>query len=275
MNKLLELKNINFSYSNSKSNTEDSKKFSLNNISFDIYAGDFISIIGKNGSGKSTVVKLISKILLSYSGNIFYKGTGIHSLDRKEYSRNAAYIPQTTAAFSEDMVVKEFLLLGRYAHKKFTDFTYSDEDRHIVDESILETSTVRLENKYLHELSGGEKQKVLITLALVQLDITKSLKDKILIIDEPLTYLDVNYQFEIFNILDRLRKKNLTVVIVIHDLNLALRFSDKAILMSNGELIRYSETRNVITEEMLSEYFLINSKILSYEKNYFINYLPD
>lgn len=275
MNKLLELEKVNFAYSKKKSNQEDSKTFSINNISFGINTGDFISIIGKNGSGKSTVVKLISKILLSYSGNILYTGKEIHNMERKEYSRNVAYIPQTAAAFSEDLIVKEFLLLGRYAHKKFTDFTFSDEDKTIVKHCILETSTGILADKFIHELSGGEKQKVLITLAMVQLDITKSLEDKILIIDEPLTYLDVNYQFEIFNILDRLRKKNLTVIIVIHDLNLALRFSDKTILMNKGELIRFSETQNVITEEMLREYFLINSKILNYEKNYFINYLPN
>ena len=116
---------------------------------------------------------------------------------------------------------------------------------------------------------------MLITLALVQLDITGDLEGKLLIIDEPMTYLDVNYQFEIFSILKRLREKKLTVMIVIHDLNLALRFTDKTILMNNGEMIKFSETKDVITEEILKEHFLIDSKILNFEKNYFINYLPN
>ncbi len=274
MNSLLELSEVSFSYSNGEAGSLHKDSFSLKNISFSADKGDFISIIGKNGSGKSTLVKLISKILVGYSGNIFYEGNEIHSIGRKVYARLVSYIPQASAMSDEDLTVNEFLLYGRYAHKRFTDFTFSDADRNIVTESMKETGIVELKDKFLRRLSGGEKQKVLITLALVQLDITKSLVGKILIIDEPLTYLDVNYQFEIFNILGKLRNKNLTVLIVIHDLNLALRFSSKTILMNNGEMIKYADTINVITEEMLREHFLIESKILNFEKNYFINYLP-
>lgn len=274
MNPLLRLGNVKFTYSvrNSKSNPGDS--FALRNISFNVAEKDFISVIGKNGSGKSTLVKLFSKILVGYTGGIFYKGNEIHSIDRKEYSRNVAYLPQSAATFNEDLKVEEFLLLGRYAHKQFTDFRFSPEDKSIVEESMNETSINNLADKHIHELSGGEKQKVLITLALVQLDITKSLEGKILIIDEPLTYLDVNYQFEIFDILNRLNDKKLTIVIVIHDLNLALRFSNKTILMNSGEVIKFADTKDVITEEVLKEHFEIESKIMHFEQNFFINYLP-
>lgn len=274
MNPLLRPDNVNFTYSgrNSKSNPGDN--FALRNISFDVEEKDFISVIGKNGSGKSTLVKLFSKILVGYTGSIFYKDNEIHSVDRKEYSRNVSYLPQSTSTFNEDLKVREFLLLGRYAHKQFTDFRFSAEDKNIVEESIKETSIHTLGNKNIYELSGGEKQKVLITLALVQLDITKSLEGKILIIDEPLTYLDVNYQFEIFDILNRLNGRKLTIVIVIHDLNLALRFSNKTILMNSGEIIKFADTTDVITEEVLKEHFEIESKIMHFEQNYFINYLP-
>ncbi|MDQ3020220.1 MAG: ABC transporter ATP-binding protein [Bacteroidota bacterium] len=275
MKKLLELENVNFTYSKRKPQPGVEENFSLKNISFGIDEGDFITIIGKNGSGKSTLVKLISKVLAGYEGNIFYKEKEIHSIERKEFSRDVSYLPQSTSAFNENLIVKEFLLLGRYAHKRFTDFRFSEEDKRIVEESTIETSINALADKHFFELSGGEKQKVLITLSLVQLDITKNLEGKVLIIDEPLTYLDVNYQFEIFNILKRLRGKKLSIIIVIHDLNLALRFSGKTILMDNGLIIKYSKTHDVITEEMLREHFLINSKILNYETNYFINYLPN
>jgi iron complex transport system ATP-binding protein len=258
-----------------KINSDLHLSFNLNNISIEIINGDFISVIGKNGSGKSTLIKLMSKILVGYSGQIFFKGTDIHSLDRKEYSRNVSYIPQTTVSFNEELKVREFLILGRYAHKKFTDFRYSEYDRHIVEESIKETAIVDLSGKRIFELSGGERQKVMLTLALVQLDVTGNLEDKALVIDEPLTYLDVNYQFEMFNILNRLKQRKLTIIIVIHDLNLALRFTDKTILMNNGKMVRYSDTKDVITEEVLREHFLIESKIMNFEKNYFINYLPD
>ncbi|MEP7145974.1 MAG: ABC transporter ATP-binding protein [bacterium] len=274
MKSLLSLSGINFSYSDKNKKSINGNNFELTNISLDIGESDFISIIGKNGSGKSTLVKLIAKILSGYSGNIFYQNTEIQNIDRKEYSRNISYLPQSTAEFNGDMVVREFLLLGRYAHKQFTDFRFSEEDKNIVTESIKETSITELADKRFNELSGGEKQKVLITLSLVQLDITKSLKGKLLIIDEPLTYLDVRYQFEIFNILKRLKEKNLTIIIIIHDLNLALRFSSKTILINNGMIVKYSDTGNVITEKILKEHFLIESKILNIDKNYFINYLP-
>ncbi|HMS33009.1 MAG TPA: ABC transporter ATP-binding protein [Ignavibacteria bacterium] len=275
MNQIFRLNELSFTYSDKNGIKQTENDFELKDISFNIDCGDFVSVIGKNGSGKSTLVKLISKILNGYSGNIFFKGNEIRSIERKEFSRNVSYLPQTASAFNEELKVSEFLLLGRYAHKQFTDFRFSQDDLRIVTESMSETSVTDLSGKFIHKLSGGEKQKVLITLALVQLDITDSLEGKVLIIDEPMTYLDVNYQFEIFSILKRLREKKLTVIIVIHDLNLALRFSNRTILMNKGKLIKYDLTGEVITEEILKEHFLIDSKILNFEKNFFINYLPN
>ena len=275
MNHILQLNELSFTYSDKKELKQIENNFELKDISFKIDRGDFVSVIGTNGSGKSTLVKLISKILNGYSGNIFFNGNEIRTIDRKEFTRNVSYLPQTASAFNEDLKVSEFLLLGRYAHKQFTDFRFSKDDKRIVNESMKETSVTDLSGKFIHKLSGGEKQKVLITLALVQLDITASLEGKLLIIDEPMTYLDVNYQFEIFSILKRLREKKLTVIIVIHDLNLALRFSNRTVLINNGKLIKYDLTGKVITEEILKEHFLIDSKIINFEKNFFINYLPN
>lgn len=265
MNPVLNLKDVNFSYSGN---------FNLRNISCEISEGDFVSIIGKNGSGKSTLVKLMARILVDYTGNIFYKQKEIHSIDRKDFSRNISYLPQTNF-YNEDLKVRDFLLLGRYSYKKFSDFSYSAEDTRIVDESMSITSVTDLADKSLSELSGGERQKVLLTLSLVQLDITKELEGKILIIDEPLTYLDINHQFEIFDVLKKLNQKNLTILIVIHDLNLALRFTRRTMLINNGQLTKFSFSNEVITEEMLKEHFLIDSKIVNFEKNYFINYYPN
>lgn len=273
MKALLKLDDVSFSYSQEKRDA-GKNKFALSNISIEFDEGNFVSVIGKNGSGKSTLVKLISRILAGYSGNIFYNEKEIRSIDKKEYSRNIAYLPQSSSAFSENLSVREFLLLGRYSHKRFSDFTFSAEDKEIVEHSMMEASVTELAEQSIAFLSGGEKQKVLITLALVQLDITKELHRKILIIDEPLTYLDVNYQFEIFSILKKLKERNLTIIIVIHDLNLALRFSDKTLLMNNGTAVKYTAAKDVITEEMLKEHFLIDSKIMNFEENYFINYLP-
>jgi len=273
---LISIKDLNFTYSETKSNSsvnQNTDSFVLKNISLDISEADFISVIGKNGSGKSTLVKLIAGIISGYSGQILINNADINSILRKELSKKLSYLPQATVTFNDNLIVKDFLLLGRYAYKKFSDFRYIPEDLKIVNESIDATSIGELAGKYFHELSGGERQKVLLTLSLVQLDISGSLKGKILIIDEPLTYLDVTYQFEIFNIIKKLRENGLTVLIVIHDLNLALRFTDKTVLMNNGEIIKYDESKNVITEDILRKHFKIESEILKFEKNYFVNYL--
>lgn len=271
MSKLLELENTSFSYSH-KNNLNPANNFFVQDTSLQINTGDFISIIGKNGSGKSTLVKLISKILIGYKGNIFYKGKEIHSIERKEYSRSISYLPQISASVSDEINIFEFLLLGRYSHKAFTDFRNTDEDRKVVEFCIKETGIEKFSDKYLYELSGGERQKVLLTLGLVQLDISQDLREKVLIIDEPLTYLDVKYQLEIFNVLKELNKKGLTIIIVIHDLGLALNYTNKTILMNSGKMVMYSESGKVITEEILKEHFLIDSEIINYGSSYLINY---
>ena len=272
---LIQIKDLNFTYNEAKSNTDTQSKesFVLRNVSLNINEGDFVSVIGKNGSGKSTLVKIISGIISGYSGQILFNGEDINSMVRKDLSKKLSYLPQSTVTFNENMIVRDFLLLGRYAHKKFSEFRYDPEDNKVVNNSMEITDIKDLAGKYFHELSGGERQKVLLTLSLVQLNISESLKEKILIIDEPLTYLDVTYQFEIFNIIKKLRENGLTVLIVIHDLNLALRFTDKTILMNNGAVIKYDESKNVITEDILREYFKIESEILQFEKNYMVNYL--
>ncbi|HMR40675.1 MAG TPA: ABC transporter ATP-binding protein [Ignavibacteria bacterium] len=275
---LIEIRDLNFTYTRhtgekSNADTLSKESFVLKNVSLNIYEGDFVSVIGKNGSGKSTLVKIVSGIISGYSGLIRINGDDINSIVRKDLSKKLSYLPQSTVTFNENMIVKDFLLLGRYAHKKFSDFRYDPQDNKVVNNSIEITDIKDLAGKHFHELSGGERQKALLTLSLVQLNISESLKGKILIIDEPLTYLDVTYQFEIFNIIKKLREKGLTVIIVIHDLNLALRFTGKTILMNNGSVIKYDESKNVITEDILREYFKIESEILQFEKNYLVNYL--
>ena len=267
MSELLKFENVSFSYSGNGFNN-----FQLSEISFKIKEGDFVSVIGKNGSGKSTVVKLISKILTGYEGSIFYNGDEIQKTEGKEYSRAVSYIPQTTVLINENLSVKEMLLLGRYASRNFPDFRNSKEDYNIVSYCMQETGITDFYDKNLSELSGGEKQKVMITLGLIQLNIMENLQNKILIIDEPLTYLDVNYQIEILNILKKLNQNGLTIIIVIHDLSLALNFTSKTVLMNNGKMILFSDTEKVITEEMLREHFFIESEIINYENKFLINY---
>lgn len=267
LEKIIDACDVNFSY--------EKNDFSLKSINFSIDEADFISVIGRNGSGKSTIVKILSRIIINYKGSISYQGREIDLIPKKVFSKNVSYLPQSGILINEGMNVFDLLLMGRYSYKKFSEFTFSKEDKNVVDKSIEIAGIKNLRDKYFYELSGGEKQKALITLSLVQLDITNNLKGKVLIIDEPLTYLDVNFQFEIFTLLKKLnQEQKLTIIVVTHDLNLALKFTGKTILLENGRIISMGETVNMITKDILKKHFLINSQIVNFENEYNINFNP-
>ncbi len=263
VNEILKVDNLCFSYGGNI--------FALNNIYISVLKNDFISIIGRNGSGKSTLVKLISGIYNGYEGKISLYENDIRSFTKKEISKILSYLPQSSLNGNNGLNVFDFLLLGRYAYKKFSDFTFSDYDRKAVNESIKVTGISKFFDKSINELSGGEKQKVLVTLSLVQLDINSDLSKKILIIDEPLTFLDINYQYEIFSILKKLNEeKKLTIIVVTHNLNIALRFTKKTLLLDEGKMVLFDETKAVIKDELIEKYFKVKSKIVSFENNYHI-----
>ncbi len=225
---------------------------------------DFVSIIGRNGSGKSTFVKLIAGLLRNYSGNIMLHNKNISEYRRKEFATILSYLPQYGIPVFRGLKIKDFLLLGRYSYKDFYDYSYSKEDKEVVDYTLDLLGLKDLQNKFLDEISGGELQKVLITLSLVQLNPLTELENKILIIDEPLTFLDISHSIEIFSLLKKLNEeKKLTIIIITHDLNLALRYTGKTILLDNGKIVAYGNTSDVINEDILRKHFLIDSQLIN------------
>jgi iron complex transport system ATP-binding protein len=262
---LLEIKGVEFSY-------EKDTKF-LEKISFSVNEGDLLAIIGRNGSGKSTLVKIISRIINNYSGSVSYSGIDIKNYEQKKFSRNISYLPQVFPAYVNELKVYDLLLLGRYAYKKSSQLSYSNEDVKVVDEAMEVCGVTQYKEKTLKTLSGGERQKILLTLSLVQLDITHDLKGKILIVDEPLTHLDINFQYETLSLLKDLNtKKGLTVIFVIHDLNLALRYSTKTLLLNKGKLIGFGDSQKIISQENINKNFLVSSELVNHNNNIFIHY---
>lgn len=262
---LLEIKEIEFSY-------EKDKNF-LEKISFSVNEGDILAIIGRNGSGKSTLVKIISRTINNFSGRVIYSGKDVKNYDHKEFSRKISYLPQVFPSYVNELKVHDLLLLGRYAYKKSSQLSYSNEDIEVVNEAMKVCAVTGYKEKILKTLSGGERQKILLTLSLVQLDITHDLKGKILIVDEPLTHLDINFQYETLSLLKDLNtKKGLTVIFVIHDLNLALRYSTKTLLLNNGKLIAFGATQQIISQENINKNFLVSSELVNHNNNTFIHY---
>lgn len=264
---LISAENVGFVYSDSG--------FSLNNINLQFSSGSFCSVIGRNGSGKSTLVRILAGIFNSYSGSVNYLGRDIRTINRKEYARNTAFLPQINTAHGINSDVAGFLHTARYPHKKFADFRSDSADTDAVESALSLLGISELREKSFNSLSGGERQKVLLALPLVQLDLNSGLENKVLIVDEPLTYLDINYQFEIFSVLAKLNKdRGLTVISVIHDLNMAIKYTDTSVLLEGGNVISSGMAKDVISEDMLKKHFEIDSRISGKEDGFNINFIP-
>ena len=198
----------------------------LRDISFDVTTGDFLSLLGPNGSGKSTLLRLLDRILIPEAGSIMLKGRRLEDYSRRDLARLVAYVPQdTTWAFP--YTVFEVVLMGRSPYVGRSGFENSDDiDR---ARAMMELTDIgHLAGKLITAISGGERQRALIARALCQ-------QPEILLLDEPNAHLDINHQVEIFQILkEQNERKNLTIISVSHDLNLAASFSKRVLLLSES-----------------------------------------
>jgi iron complex transport system ATP-binding protein len=235
---MLDIRNLNFSYG---------KNPVLKEINFLARAGEFISIIGPNGAGKSTLIKMMDGILNAESSNIFLNEVQISSFSRKELARKIAYLPQESN-FAFSFTVRDVVMMGRFPYLRGF-LAYSAEDLHIVREMMDLMEIGQFAERNFNELSGGEKQRVLIASALAQ-------QPKIILLDEPTSALDLHHQIAIYHILKKLQQEqDLTIIVVTHDINLAAQYCDRITLMGNGMIIRDGEPKNVLQFNLLQETF--------------------
>lgn len=213
----------------------------LKDISFDIKKGLFLSIVGPNGSGKSTILKLLNNIYYPRSARILIEGKDINSFKKKDLARKMALVAQETI-INYEFTVEEVVLMGRHPYKgRFERENKNDSE--IIRQALELTNTLYLKDRMITELSGGERQRVLIARALAQ-------EPSIILLDEPTAHLDINHQIEILNLLKKLNKeKGTTIILVIHDINLAIRYSDEIIMLNKGEILGRGTPEQVITKE--------------------------
>lgn len=219
----------------------------LCDLSLDIEEGQFIGILGPNGCGKTTFLRVLSRILAPDTGTVIIKGLDVEEYNTRELARILGCVRQETDVVFP-FTVREIVMMGRYPHIGRI-VPLCEDDMALVEKAMQWTNTLHLANKLITEVSGGERQRVLIARTLVQ-------QPKILLLDESTSHLDINHQMEILSLIQELTPK-ITVIGVFHDFNLASYFCDQLILMNSGKIVAIGPPEDVLTEERISENFSV------------------
>lgn len=241
---MLALKDVAISYSD---------RVIIKDLSLEVKKGEILSIIGPNGTGKSTILKAISKRISVDSGEIMFDHTAITDLSIKDISKLMCMVSQSNTS-PQDMTVKELVTYGRLPYKKWYE-RMTDKDEEIVEWSLKQTHMLNYSDRFVYQLSGGEAQRAWLAMALAQ-------KPQILLLDEPTTYLDIGHQLEVLELIKRLNEQlNITVIMVLHDLNHAAQYSDTVCVIHEGRMKACGPPAEVLTTELISDVYGVESEI--------------
>ncbi|MCK4904940.1 ABC transporter ATP-binding protein [bacterium] len=222
--------------------------FTLKNVSFKLEKKEFLGIVGPNGSGKTTLLKTITRLLKPKKGEVIIDGVNIEKMKFKEIAKKIAVVPQIFN-MEFDISVEEFIFLGRIPLKSTFQFLENKNDEEVVKNAMELTETVKLKERLVNSLSGGEIQRVAIARALVQ-------EPQLLLLDEPTSHLDIGHQIRILDLLRKLNKENLlTIVAIFHDLNLASEYCNRLLLMKEGKTYCIGKPEEVLTYQTLEEVY--------------------
>lgn len=240
----LTAENINFGY--------EKDKLILKDVSFVLKPNEITSLLGANGGGKSTLFHLLTGRLKSQNGRILFDGKNIQSMKKRYFSQHIAVVHQYNTA-PDDLTVRKLVEMGRTPYKNIFSYGKSSEDETAVENALRITDTYKYADNMISTLSGGQRQRVWLAMALAQ-------EPDILLLDEITTYLDIHYQYGILNLIKELnRDKKLTVLMVLHDINQAIQFSDNAIVMKNGKILSFGKTEEVITKSVIDSAFSVDT----------------
>lgn len=247
---MISLKKIEYSYNNPSGEIP----FKLGPLDLEIKKGEKVSILGPNGSGKSTLLKVIAGIIKSDSGEMRIDNSSYSDYSIKDLAKKIAFVPQNTLSVYP-FTVYEIVMMGRTPYLNYFGYE-NNSDCEIVEEALDSVDILHLKDKSITRISGGEVQRAFIARALAQ-------QSEIVLLDEPNSHLDIKHQIELFNLINELREsKNITFISVSHDINLAVHFFERSILLKNGKIAFDGETRNVINRENIKSVFDVNSKIV-------------
>lgn len=226
----------------------------LKDINITIPKNKVTILVGSNGCGKSTLLKTMARLLKPMSGKVVLGDMDIFQRPSKEIAKELAILTQSPDAPS-DLTVFNLVKQGRYPYQSWFN-QWSKEDENIIEYALEKTGLSDIRNKKLSELSGGQKQRVWIAMTLAQ-------QTDIILLDEPTNHLDIKYKIEVLDLLKHLNQhENRTIVIVLHDINLACRYADHIIAIKDGKVYAEGNPKEVITENLINDVFDINAKII-------------
>jgi len=250
MNDILQAQNITIKYG--------SDNAIISNLSVCLDRPEIISIIGPNGSGKSTLLKALSRLLPPATGAVLLNGTNLYSIPPGEVASIMAVLPQSAQA-PGDMTVYDLAAYGRMPYKKMF-ASHSAVDKECIAEALEASGMTHMAYRRLETLSGGERQRAWVAMALAQ-------QPRILLLDEPTTYLDIHHQLELMKLVRRLhQERNIMVIMVLHDLNHAARFSHRIIAVKEGRILTDGPVPQVFTADTLRELYGVETTVLSLEQ---------
>jgi len=238
----------------------------LDNINFSVTEGEFLGILGPNGSGKTTALRAISRTLKPRAGTIFLDDKNIYDIENREVARTVAVVPQESIS-TFDFTTLDIVLMGRNPYiDRFRQ--ESKEDLAIAKRVMELTNTWSFADRPVNELSGGEKQRVIIARALTQ-------EPKILLLDEPTSHLDLSNQLEIMDLIEHLcETKKLLIVAVFHDFNLAARYCDSIILLKEGKIVAVGKSDETLTSENVRKVFNVDTIVKRHPVTGFLHVIP-
>lgn len=243
---MLKIKGLRFHYHNGPE--------VLKSVDFHLKKGEFLAILGNNGVGKSTMLKCFNRIISPDGGSVSMNGEEILHMSQREVSKRIAFVAQTVPNIQ--MTVHDMVMLGRRPYMKWG---FTEKDHEIVHEAMDSLHISHLRGRFLNELSGGERQKVMLARALAQ-------QPRVLLLDEPTSSLDLKNQYQVLEIVRAIcHEKGITAMVVIHDLNLALRFCDRFLLMKKGEVYRYGG-QEILDREALLQVYGVHGEVVDVEK---------
>ena len=223
-------------------------------LSVEVPDGQITALVGANGSGKSTILKSMARILNPVQGGVYLDGKLIHRQPTKEIAKQLAILPQNPTS-PEGLTVRELVSFGRYPHQKGFG-NLSPEDNRMIEWALTATCMEEFRDRSVDQLSGGQRQRAWIAMALAQ-------GTEVLLLDEPTTFLDMAHQIEVMTLLEKLnREQHRTIVMVVHDLNHAARYAQHLIALKQGDVLYEGRPQEVMTSRMLRDVFGIDADVI-------------